>query len=281
MAMRRTVPVVLATLVLAVAPTRGAAQHASDSSAYRLGATRSGLEARLEQVRQQMQAAHPARSMAAETTYIRRRLAEGDLRTGDRVLIAVEDPLPLGPTPERPMALGRSQEQQLSDTFTVGPALEIVLPGVGPVPLYGVLRAELEPYLAGKIGHSIRDPVVHAWPLVNLGVTGEVARPGFYAIQPNALVSSLLAVAGGPTKDAKLSKMKVERDGKTVWQGQALSRALEQGRTLDQLRVQPGDVLDVPTKHSLESLFRPLQFLALIGSIAVAAYAIASHIRPP
>jgi protein involved in polysaccharide export with SLBB domain len=277
----RTVPVVIATLVLAVAPSWGAAQQGGDSSAYRLGATRSQLEARLAQLHQQIAAARPARWMAAETTYIRRRLDEGDLRTGDRVLIVVEDPLPLGPTPERPMALGRSQEQQLSDTFTVGPAMEIVLPGVGPVPLYGVLRAELEPYLAGKIGRSIRDPVVHAWPLVNLGVTGEVARPGFYAIQPNALVSGLLAVAGGPTKDAKLGNMKVERDGKAVWQGKALRRAVEQGRTLDQLWMQPGDVLDVPTKHSLDSLFRPLQFLALLGSITVAVYAIASHIRAP
>lgn len=281
MAMCHTVPAVFATLVLTVAPTRGAAQQAGDSSAYRLAATRSELEARLEQLRQQIWAARPARRMAAETTYIRQRLEAGDLRTGDRVLIAVEDPLPLGPTPERPMALGKSQEQQLSDTFTVGPAVEIVLPGVGPVSVYGVLRAELEPYLAGKIGHSIRDPVVHAWPLVNLGVTGEVARPGFYAIQPNALVSGLLAVAGGPTKDAKLSSMKVERDGKAVWQGKALRQAVEQGRTLDQLRMQPGDVLDVPTKHSLDSLFRPLQFLALLGSITVAVYAIASHIRAP
>jgi protein involved in polysaccharide export with SLBB domain len=281
MAMRHTVPALLVALVLAGASTRGAAQPAADSTAYRLGATRSELEARLEQLRQQIWAARPARWMAAETTYIRRRLEAGDLRTGDRVLIAVEDPLPLGPTPERPMALGKSQEQQLSDTFTVGPAGEIVLPGVGPVSLHGVLRAELEPYLAGKIGHSIRDPVVHAWPLVNLGVTGEVARPGFYAIQPNALVSGLLAAAGGPTKDAKLSNMKVERDGKAVWGGKALRQAVEQGRTLDQLWMQPGDVLDVPTKHSLDSLFRPLQFLALLGSITVAVYAIASHIRAP
>lgn len=278
MATRRPVPVLLAAVVLAVAPPRGAAQHVGDSSAYRLQATRAELEARLAELRPRAQAAAPPRWMAAETTSIRRRLDAGDLRTGDRVLVAVEDPLPLGPTAERPMALGKSQEQQLSDTFTVGAALEIVLPGVGPVPLYGVLRSELEGYLAGKIGHSIRDPVVHAWPLVNVGVTGEVARPGFYAIQPNALVSSVLTAAGGPTKDAKLNKMKVERDGKAIWQGNALRRAVAQGRTLDQLQVLPGDVFEVPTKHSLD-LYRPLQFVALVGSITVAIYAIAAHIK--
>lgn len=280
MSLVSAVPALLAAVLLAVAPPRAAAQHPGDSLAQRLQATRPELETRLDQLRGLALAAHshPARWLAVETTYIQRRLDAGDFRTGDRILVAVEDPLPLAPTAERPASLAKSQEQQLSDTFTVRATQDVVLPGVGAVALHGLLRSELETYLVGKIGRAIRDPVVHAWPLVSVGVTGEVARPGFYAVPPNALVSTVLNAAGGPTKDAKLNKMKVERDGQSVLKGNALRRAVEQGRTLDELLIQPGDVLDVPTKHSFD-VVRPLQLVALLTTITVAYYTISSHVR--
>ncbi len=279
MSLVSAVPALLAAVLFAVAPPRAAAQHPGDFFASRLEATRPELEARLDQLRALAQGAHPPGWLAAEVLYIQRRLDAGDFRTGDRILIAVEDPLPLEQTPERPMPVGKSQEQQLSDTFTVAEALDVVLPGVGRVPLHGVLRSELEGYLAGKIGRAIRDPVVHAWPLVSVGVTGEVVRPGFYAVPPNVAVSAVLTAAGGPTKDAKVNKMTLERDGRSVLKGNDLRRAIEQGRTLDQLLMQPGDMLAVPTKHSWDNLYRPLQFVAVLATIWVAYFAISPHVR--
>jgi protein involved in polysaccharide export with SLBB domain len=279
MALRNMVPRILVALMLAALPSRGAAQQASDSTARRLLATRPELTARLAQLRELAPKADPPGSLLGERVDVELRLAAGDFHAGDRVLVKVEDPLPVAVTPDRPVPVGRSQEQQLSDTFTVGEMQDMVLPGIGRVSLQGLLRSELAPFLTGQINRSIRDPVVHVTPLVSVGVTGEVARPGFYAVPPDAIVSALLNAAGGPTKDAKLGKLKIERAGRPIWEGNRLRDAVQLGFTLDQLRIEPGDVLDVPPKHTLDNLVRPLQFLALIGSIAVASYAVASHIK--
>src|SRR2546422_3925529 len=43
----------------------------------------------------------------------------------------------------------------------------------------------------------------HARALLSVGVTGEVARPGYYAVPGDAVVAMLFTAAGGPTKDAR------------------------------------------------------------------------------
>src|SRR5438034_6586175 len=69
-----------------------------------------------------------------EARLIRSRLANGDFQPGDRIFLRVEG------------------EQQLSDTFTVGPGPAVVLPEVGAVPLDGVLRSELQ----GRLQQQLR-----------------------------------------------------------------------------------------------------------------------------
>src|SRR5437879_12826964 len=87
--------------------------------------------------------------VSTETTYIQRRLKEGDFRVGDRILLVVEDPEPPATGAGTPVV--KSSEQQLSDTFTVGSSQELTLPVVGVVSLRGVLRTELEPRLTGEV----------------------------------------------------------------------------------------------------------------------------------
>ena len=230
-----------------------------NGDAHRMQVSRPDLEATLQRLRALGQ---------AETSYVRARLEAGDFRAGDRVLLAVDDPM-LGT--ERPTTGGKSQEQQLSDTFTVGVGPEIVLPVVGAVSLRGTLRSELEPVVTRAIGRYIRDPVVHARSLVSVGVTGEVARPGFYGLAPDAVVSAVLNAAGGPTKDARMDKLKIERDGRALVEGKALRQAIEQGATLDALQVRSGDQLVVPSKQHGD-IYGPLRFVAVLLGIPVTVY---------
>ena len=67
-----------------------------------------------------------------------------------------------------------------------------------------------------------------------------MTRPGYYAVPPDAMVAMVLNAAGGPTRDAEMKKLKLDRAGKTLWQGDEFRRAIAEGRTLDQLRVQGG-----------------------------------------
>src|SRR5207244_12412489 len=175
-----------------------------------------------------------------ETTLIVLRLDQGDFRVGDRVLLNVQDPAPLRGPADRLVGTVKSEEEQLSDTFTVGTGPELLLPVVGRVSLKGVLRSELEPALTREVARFIREPVLHAQALISVGVTGEVTRPGYYAVPPDAMVAMVLNAAGGPTRDAELKKLRLDRAGKTVWQGGELRRALAEERKWGQPRRQPG-----------------------------------------
>jgi hypothetical protein len=98
---------------------------------------------------------------------------------------------------------------------------------------------------------------------------------------PPALVTSTTPAApnaaGGLTKDAKLNKLKLERDGRALVQGKALRQAIEQGATLDALHVRSGDQLVVPSKQHGD-MYGPLRFLAVLLSIPVTVYTL-THLK--
>ena len=271
--MHRTL-LIAALTALALVPASGRAQGSGDETARRLQATRAELEARRDALREMARTSRPD-WLVAESTVVQMRLDQGDFRVGDRVVLIVEDPAPLRGAAER--AGVKSEEQQLSDTFTVGAGQELLLPVVGTVSLKGALRSELQPIVAREIARFIRDPVVHARALLSVGVTGEVARPGYYAVPGDAVVAMLFTAAGGPTKDAEMKKLKLERAGKTLWEGDEFRRAIAEGRTLEDLRVQAGDQLIVPSnKHS--DLFSPIRFIAVLLSIPVTIYTL-THLK--
>src|SRR2546426_7415798 len=167
-AMHRTLLIASLT-ALALVPANGRAQGSGEHPGRRLRATRAELEARRDALRELARLSRPA-WLAAETTLIVTRLDQGDFRVGDRVLLNVQDPAPMRGPPDRAVGAVKSEEEQLSDTFTVGTGPELLLPVVGRVTLKGVLRSELEPTLTREVARFIRDPVLHAQGLISVGV---------------------------------------------------------------------------------------------------------------
>jgi polysaccharide export outer membrane protein len=151
-----------------------------------------------------------------------------DFQVGDRILLLVEG------------------DSALSDTFTVvaGPALR--LPAIGEISLAGVRRADLETHLTRELSRYVRDPVVHARALIRISVLGEVVRPGFYAVPLDLVLADALMVAGGPTQDAKVDRLRILRSQSSVWSGTRLQAAIARGATLEELGVRAGDAIDVP-----------------------------------
>src|SRR5215472_14792951 len=123
------------------------------------------------------------------------------VRVGDRVDLRVEG------------------DSALSNTFEVAKGPSVLLPGIGVVSLAGVGRDTLASYFTNVLGKYLRDPVVHVELTIRVGVVGEVASPGYYSVPDDLLFSDLLMKAGGPTKEANVHKMKLERDGAVRWQG--------------------------------------------------------------
>ncbi len=236
-----------------------AAQQQTEGDPKRVQVARAPLEDLLKRL--DAAAASPGSSGAIrdqarlEAASIRARLVDGDFVVGDRIYLRVEG------------------EPVLTDTFTVGPGRVLTLPIAGEVSLTGVLRSELESHLHQALGRYLKEPVIQARSLIRIAVLGEVSRPGFYTVPAQTLVSDALMLAGGPTHDAKVEKLRIARGTQQVWGGQPLQQALADGKTLDQLNLQAGDRIEVPSKSSwlTESTLRAV---TLLLSIPVAIYGI-------
>jgi polysaccharide export outer membrane protein len=177
----------------------------------------------------------------------------GELRVGDRILLSVEG------------------EPTLTDTFTVRPGPLIDLPGLGAIRLDGVRRDSLQRDMTREIGRFILNPVVHARALVRVAVLGEVTKPGFYSVPADAPFTDVLNAAGGPTRDAAMAKLYVDRAGVVGRSGKAMQRALATGATLEQIDVQSGDQVMVPRTSDTESKVRIASLLVGIplGVVAI------------
>jgi protein involved in polysaccharide export with SLBB domain len=159
-------------------------------------------------------------------------IPDDTVQVGDRILLRVEG------------------EQQFTDTFTVTPGPALVLPTIGEVTLKDVRRAQVEPYLARELARFLKQPVVHARVLVRLAVLGEVEHPGFYAVPADAVLTQAIMAAGGPTREAKYTHMRIERDQSPVWSGEALQQSITRGLTVAQMKLRSGDQILVPRRHN-------------------------------
>jgi protein involved in polysaccharide export with SLBB domain len=254
--MRKSMVVLLALLMAGAASLEAQARRGWDPTGLHL--TRQDLERMLTEM--EGTAASPAyggtlRERArAEATLIRQRLAEGDIRVGDRILLVVEGQL------------------ALTDTFNVVAGRNIVLPDIGQIPMEGVLRSELQGYMAEQIGRFIRNPTVHARSLIRLEILGAVGRPGFYMIPSDMLVSDALMVAGGPAQNARTDRLSIQRGGDVIWDGERMRTAVLEGRTLDQLSVRAGDGIYLPQRTSrLENLGRMAAVVSALASLVFIA----------
>ena len=155
-------------------------------------------------------------------------IGAGEFRAGDRIIVRVDS------------------EPQLSDTFTVvvGPAL--VFPVIGQVSLAGVTHQTLERHLTREIARYVRSPVVHAHPLLRLGILGEVGRPSYYVVNADATIAEAIQVAGGLTGGAKISEVHIDRNDATIMGTDSVRAALASGISLDRFGVQSGDEIVVP-----------------------------------
>jgi polysaccharide export outer membrane protein len=82
---------------------------------------------------------------------------------------------------------------------------------------------------------------------VRVRVVGEVARPGEIEVSPNSSISSAVAIAGGPTEDARLSQVAFVRMNES---GQIERQVVDLRDLIDNYQVQEGDVVIVPRQRS-------------------------------
>lgn len=185
-----------------------------------------------------------------EATELRERLRDGDFQVGDRIVLRVRG------------------DSALTDTFVVRAGRTISLPNLSEISLAGVLRSELQGYLAKEIARYVREPVVQTSSLIRLAVLGEVIRPGFYAVGSDVLVTDVIMLAGGPNSSADLRRVSVRRGAREVWSADRVHAAMTRGTTLDQLNLRAGDEL-VIGERKRRGVGSVLQIVTALSAVAV------------
>jgi hypothetical protein len=238
-------------------PMPVAAQEVPTVDARRPVATRAELQQTLEEA--EALANSDAYSAAfrddkrQEAALIRERLLEGDFYTGDQVLVSI---------------LGDSGS---SGTRIVGPGRVLTLPGLPDIPVRGVLRSEIEPYLIEQVGRYVREPQIKVRPLIRLTFLGAIGKPGFYQMDADKMLSDALMEAGGIGNATELKDSKVKRGEEIIIDGEAFAKAVTDGVNLDELNLRAGDVIEVGQKNK-KDWFMTLRTFAVIPALILSSY---------
>lgn len=175
------------------------------------------------------------RKNAMAAAAIRQRLRDGDFQVGDRIVVTVV------------------ANDTRTDTLVVRTGRVIELPGKLTVPLTGVLRSELQERVTTEVHKYVKAEQVVATPLMRVGILGEVARPGYFALSSDVLLSDAIMSAGGPSVTADLERSVVRRGNEEFRSAKDTRAAMASGLTLDQFGLRPGDELIVGRRRDFLS----------------------------
>lgn len=165
---------------------------------------------------------------------------------------------------------------EFNQTVSVQPDGYGSFKGVGSIPVQGKTVAELTDAIRKAYAHILHDPVVVVTPKdfekPYFVAAGEVTRPGQYDLRSNLTILEALAVAGGPSANAKISKIVLYRRTNGGFQGKVfnLKKLLASRNLSEDPELKPGDLLYVP--QSISSRFRPFLPTASMGAFYPVMY---------
>lgn len=138
----------------------------------------------------------------------------------------------------------------------ISPDGSINIPGLGVIYLNGMNIADAKEFLRGELGKIYSDEAnkiqvtLGKTRSIRINVMGEVMVPGTYTLSGFATVFHALYSAGGVTDLGSLRNIKVARNGKIVAEVDVYEYIM-QGKTSDDINLQEGDVVIVPTYDAI------------------------------
>lgn len=224
------------------------------ASSQRAQVTRAELEASLRQIEAVLASSGYSDALKeqkeAEAAVIRRRLAEGDIRPGDVITLAV------------------AGHDELSGEFTVTTDRTITPPGAGEIPMGNLLRSEVEDYLRQQMRRFVRDPLVRADAMIRIAIFGGVQRQGYFVVPASALLTDVIMTAGsGPSGNQQMEKSEIRRGERVIVDRDGFTEAIRGATSLDQLNLQAGDEIRVGQRRSGR-----LPILAALSTAASLSY---------
>ncbi len=161
---------------------------------------------------------------------------------------------------------GGVQNLGLSDDFVIDARGYISLPIIGEMRAVGHTRRSLARAIEDSL--SIRAVRVMCSPLIRVTLLGAVNKPGSYLIEPKESLWGLINEAGGPSNNADIRKIYVERSSKVIVKN--LLQGFEQAHALEQIGVRSGDQIYVPGRSGFN--FRTVVDYATLTASFVVLY---------
>lgn len=191
---------------------------------------------------------------ALQAAAMRKRLRDGDLQVGDRVVVTIVSD-----------ALHR-------DTVVVRPDRTLQLPGMIVVPVDGVLRSELRDRISTEVLKYVKAQQIEVTPLLRVAILGAVIKPGYFAFPSDIPLTDAIMGAGGPAPSADVGRSVVMRANREFRSAGETSKAITTGLTLDQFGLSAGDELVIGQRSSfgLSGIFGITGGIASLVTVYVA-----------
>jgi polysaccharide export outer membrane protein len=133
-------------------------------------------------------------------------------------------------------------EPDLSGEFPVDQRGMTTLPLIGDFPVAAMPADSIRPELIRAYTRYLRNPAIEVTFLRRVTITGAVAKPGVYPVDPTMTVTDALALAGGPAPDGKRDRVELRRNKQRV------KANLNEDASVANLALRSGDELYVPQK---------------------------------
>jgi polysaccharide export outer membrane protein len=161
------------------------------------------------------------------------------------------------------------RQPELTGEFAVGPDSSIAHPLYQAVKVAGVPVRVAEQRIRDFLAKYETNPQVVVEPLFSVAVGGEVQKPDLYPLPQQTTIAQAIALAGGPTDQGRLDKVRLVRGGREVTADLTTPDA-----QWARVHVQSGDQIFVGRKHNILR-----EYIGPLASMVAAAAAIVNAAR--
>lgn len=137
------------------------------------------------------------------------------------------------------------REPDMSGEILVQEDGRAVFPRLGPVVVVDKDIASLKNELIAEYEKTLVNPSIEIIVIRRITISGEVRTPGVFKVDPSMSITDALALAGGPTPNARRDRLILYRDGRRT------TVDLNEALTVQELAVESGDQIYVPQRSWL------------------------------
>jgi polysaccharide export outer membrane protein len=137
-------------------------------------------------------------------------------------------------------------QPDLSGKYFISKDTTLNIPLLGEMTVNGIQTDSLEKILIDRFRNFYGDIYLTVNFYFRISVFGEVKVPGYHYVKNGDNLTSLLAEAGGPTEAGNLGRVKIINLGRERVLN--FEKIVKKGKNIEQLNLQPGDVVIVPRR---------------------------------